>query len=84
MASHNSGLDNLNNLDKTFSNVVQTASSAYSAAHSSGSGGGGGFSGGGGGRRRWRKLRWKIKLRGINLDSSFCMLNIGINLKELT
>ena len=51
-------LDSLNNLDKTFSNVMQTAASAYSAAHSSGSGGGGGFSGGGGGRRRRWKLWW--------------------------
>ena len=57
MASHNSGLDSLDNLDRSFSSIAQTASSAYSAAHSSsssGSGGGGGFSGGGGGRRR----RW--------------------------
>lgn len=57
IASHNSGLNSLDNLDKSFSSIAQTASSAYSAAHSSsssGSGGGGGFSGGGGGRRR----RW--------------------------
>lgn len=57
IASHNSGLDSLDNLDRAFSNIAKTASSAYSAAHSSsssGSGGGGGFSGGGGGRRR----RW--------------------------
>lgn len=57
MASHNSGLYSLDNLDRAFSDIAKTASSAYSAAHSSsssGSGGGGGFSGGGGGRRR----RW--------------------------
>jgi uncharacterized membrane protein len=59
----NHGFDSLDNLDRTFSHVCQTANSAYSAAHSSsssGSGGGGGSSSGGGGRRRWRKLRRKI------------------------
>lgn len=59
----NSGFDTLSNLDRSFSDICQTANSAYSAAHSSSSGGGGGFSGGGGGRRWWRKLWWQITLK---------------------
>lgn len=74
MASHNSGLDSLDNLDRAFSDIAKTASSAYSAAHSSsssGSGGGGGFSGGGGGRRR----RWKLR-RQIKYNINFIVKNL--------
>lgn len=50
------GNDFIGSFDRMVSSVYNSASSAYSAAHSSGSGGGGGFSGGGGGRGRRRTV----------------------------
>lgn len=50
------GNDFIGSFDRMVGSVYNSASSAYSSAHSSGSGGGGGFSGGGGGRRRRRTV----------------------------
>lgn len=57
------GGNGFTNLSNGLGKAYNTASSAWSAAHSSSSssGSGGGFSGGGGGRSRWRRLRWKIE-----------------------